>query len=146
MKKLFCFWSQPIIYANDEISLVKNHRSRPLIGRTMFFSQEKSDRTASHVILAAKTGNSPRCRKGLWTLVQFTGKRSHIKKKTQRDVKLLQTLLGTRNELRKIEESPALAVKRIHLRVIISVRTKDKERLWAFFAPKSVGKFLSYRC
>ena len=32
--------------------------------------------------------------------------------KTQRDVKLLQTFLGTGNELRKVEE-----VKRIHLRV-----------------------------
>ena len=30
--------------------------------------------------------------------------------KTQRDVKLLQTFLGTRNELRKVEEIPALEV------------------------------------
>ena len=29
--------------------------------------------------------------------------------KTQRDVKLLQTFLGTRNELRKVEEIPASA-------------------------------------
>jgi len=28
--------------------------------------------------------------------------------KTQRDVQLLQTFLGTRNELRKVEEIPAL--------------------------------------
>ena len=36
-----------------------------------------------------------------------TWKQSHIAKK-QRDVKLLQTFLGTRNELRKVEEIPAL--------------------------------------
>ena len=36
--------------------------------------------------------------------------------KTQRDVKLLQTFLGTRNELRKVEEIPALELNE-YLRV-----------------------------
>ena len=60
--------------------------------------------------------------------------------KTQRDVKLLQTVLGTRNELRKVEEIPAQ-----ELNEYISVRTKNGT-MSKFFAPKSVGKFLSYRC
>ena len=37
--------------------------------------------------------------------------------KTQRDVKLLQTFLGTRNELRKEIRNSSIVVKRIHLRV-----------------------------
>ena len=55
MKITFCFKSQPISDANDEISLVKNYRSRSLIGRTMFFTTlVKNDRTASYVILGTK--------------------------------------------------------------------------------------------
>ena len=61
--------------------------------------------------------------------------------KTQRDVKLLQTFLGTRNELRKVEEIPALEFNEYICEFIISVRTKDGKDLWAFFAPKSIGKF-----
>jgi len=43
--------------------------------------------------------------------------------KTQRDVKLLQTFLGTRNELRKVElRNSSIGVKRIHLRVFQNQR------------------------
>ena len=45
--------------------------------------------------------------------------------KTQRDVKLLQTFLGTRNKLRKVEEIPALELNEYICEFIISVRTKD---------------------
>jgi len=45
--------------------------------------------------------------------------------KTRRDVKLLQTLLGTRNELRKVEEIPELELSDYICKFIISVRTKD---------------------
>jgi len=41
MKKSFCFQSQPISDWNDEISLVKNHLSRRLIGQTVFFTSKK---------------------------------------------------------------------------------------------------------
>ena len=47
--------------------------------------------------------------------------------KTQRDVKLLQTLLGTRNELRKVEEIPALELNEYICEFIISVRTKERK-------------------
>ena len=46
---------------------------------------------------------------------------------TQRDVKLLRTLLGTRNELRKVEEIPAVELNEYICEFIISVRTKDYE-------------------
>ena len=45
--------------------------------------------------------------------------------KTQREVKLLQTFLGTRNELRKVEEIPGLELSEYICQFIISVRTKD---------------------
>ena len=45
--------------------------------------------------------------------------------KTQQDVKLLQTFLGTRNELRKVEEIPALELNEYICEFFISVRTKD---------------------
>ena len=45
--------------------------------------------------------------------------------KTQQDVKLLQSFLGTRNELRKVEEIPALELNEYICEFIISVRTKD---------------------
>ena len=44
---------------------------------------------------------------------------------TQRDVKLLQTLLGTRNELRKVEEIPAVELDEYICEFIISVRTYE---------------------
>ena len=46
-------------------------------------------------------------------------------KKTQRDVKLRRTFLGTRNELRKVEEIPALELNEYICEFIILVRTKD---------------------
>ena len=46
---------------------------------------------------------------------------------TQRDVKILQTLLGTWNELRKVEEIPAVELNEYICEFIISVRTKDYE-------------------
>ena len=45
--------------------------------------------------------------------------------KTQRDVKLLQAFSGTRNEIRKVEEIPALELNEYICKFIISVRTKD---------------------
>ena len=45
--------------------------------------------------------------------------------KTQQDVKLLQSFVGTRNELRKVEEIPALELNEYICEFIISVRTKD---------------------
>ena len=45
--------------------------------------------------------------------------------KTQQDVKLLQTFLGTTNELRKVEEIPTLELSEYICVFIISVRTKD---------------------
>ena len=46
---------------------------------------------------------------------------------TKRDVKLLQTLLGTRNELRRVEKIPAVKLNEYICEFIISVRTKDYE-------------------
>ena len=90
---------------NDEISLVKNHRSRPLIGRTMFFTNEKwsygKPRHPWRENWQAAFLFS-RCRKGLWTSVQFNFIAEQENKatlqKTQRDVKRLQTFLGSRND------------------------------------------------
>ena len=45
--------------------------------------------------------------------------------KSQRDVKLLQTFLGTWNQLRKVEEILALELNECICEFIISVRTKD---------------------
>ena len=45
--------------------------------------------------------------------------------KPQGDVKLLQTFLATRNELRKVEEMAALELNEYTCEFIISVRTKD---------------------
>ena len=55
---------------------------------------------------------------------------------SQRDVKLLQTLLGTRNELRNVEEIPAVELNEYICEFIISVRTKDYEpsSLWSLLA------------
>ena len=43
-----------------------------------------------------------------------------------RDIKLLQTFLGSRNEFRKVEEIPALELNEYIGEFIISVRTKDR--------------------
>ena len=47
--------------------------------------------------------------------------------RTEPDVKLLQTLLGTRNGLRKVEEIPVLEFKEYICEFIISVRSKDRK-------------------
>ena len=87
----------------------KNHRSRRLIGRTMFFTREKwSFGKPRHPWREnwQATFLFSRCRKGLWTPVRSTVLSEQENKaalqKTQRDVKLLQTFLGTRNELRNL--------------------------------------------
>ena len=46
---------------------------------------------------------------------------------TRRDVKLLQILLGTRCELRIVEEIPAVELNEYICELIISVGTKDYE-------------------
>ena len=105
----------------------------------------KSDRTGSHIILGAKTGKPPflfsRCRKGLWTAVRLTillqNKKINTLQKTQRNVKLLQTFLGTKNELRKVEEIPALELNEYMCEFIISVRTKDGKD----YEPSSLRSF-----
>ena len=93
----------------------------------------KSDRTASHVILGAKTGKPPFYFQDVGKVVDVGSVDNFIAEqenkatlqKTQRDVKLLQTFLGTRNELRKVEEIPALELNEYICEFIISVRTKD---------------------
>ena len=92
----------------------------------------KSDGTASHVILGAKTGKPPFIFKMSKRFVDVCSVDNFIAEqenkalqKTQRDVKLLQTFLGTRNELRKVEEIPALELNEYICEFIISVRTKD---------------------
>ena len=74
--------------------------------------------------------------------VQLTRKQSHIEKKTEPDVKLLQTLLGTRNELRKVEEIPALELNEYICEFIISVRTKDRKD----YEPSSLRSLLASFC
>jgi len=58
--------------------------------------------------------------------------------KTQRDVKLLQTFLGIRNELRKVEE--ILELNEYIFEFIISVRTKDGRK---DFGPSSLRSLLA---
>ena len=65
----------------------------------------------------------------------------HLKKK-QRDVRLFQTLLGTRNELRKFEEIPALELNEYICEFIISVRTKDRKD----YEPSSLRSLLTSFC
>ena len=84
-----------------------------------------------------------RCRKGLWMWVQLTiiiaeQENKATWQKTQRDVKLLQTFLGTRNELRKVEEIPALELNEYICESIISVRTKDGKD----YEPSSIRSLL----
>ena len=62
--------------------------------------------------------------------------------KTQRDVKRLQTFLGTRNELRKVEEIPALGFNEYICDFIISVRTKDSKD----YEPSSLRSLLARFC
>ena len=72
-----------------------------------------------------------------------------ILQKTQREVKLLQTFLGTRNELRKVEEIPALGrVKRIHLQIYHFGQNQSRDS--KDYVPSSLRSllpsFFSYRC
>ena len=95
----------------------------------------KDDRTESHVILGAKTGSRPFMLKMSERFVDVGSVDNFIAEqenkatlqKTQRDVKLLQTFLGTRNELRKVEEIPALELNEYICEFIISVRTKERK-------------------
>ena len=62
--------------------------------------------------------------------------------KTQRDAKRLQTFLGTRNELRKVEKIPALGFNEYICDFIISVRTKDRKD----YEPSSLRSLLASFC
>ena len=57
-------------------------------------------------------------------IVEQENKRQSHLQKTRRDVKLLQTLLGTRNERRKVEEIPAVELNEYICEFIISVPPK----------------------
>ena len=66
--------------------------------------------------------------------------------KTQRDVKLLETVLGNRNALRKVEEIPALELSEYICDFIISVRAKDRKDYEPSLLRSLLASFLSYRC
>ena len=57
--------------------------------------------------------------------ILLKNKKTNTIQKTERNVKILQTFLGTKNELRKVEEIPALELNEYMSEFIISVRTKD---------------------
>ena len=59
--------------------------------------------------------------------------------KTQQDVKLLQTFLGTRNELRKVEDIPALELSEYISKFNILIRTKDEKD----YEPSSLRSLLA---
>ena len=59
--------------------------------------------------------------------------------KTQRDIKFLQTFLGTRNELREVEEIPALELNEYICEFIISARAKDRKD----YEPSSLRSLLA---
>ena len=63
--------------------------------------------------------------------------------KKQRDVKLLQTFLGTRNELRKVEEIPVLPseLNEYIYEFIISVRIKDGKDYEPFLLRSLLASF-----
>ena len=88
---------------------------------------------ASHVILGTKTGEPPFYFQDVGKVCghrfssQFycrTRKQSHIRKKTTR-CKTFANLFRNKNELRKVEEIPALELNEYICEFIISVRTKD---------------------
>ena len=106
---------------------------------------------ASHIILGAKTGKPPFyfqdvgkvCGHRLsWQFYCRTRKQSHIRKNTTR-CKTFANLFRNKNELRKVEEIPALELNEYiwHLRAYHFAQNQRRERLWAFSAPKSIGKF-----
>ena len=115
------------------------------------FSLVKTDRMASHVILDAKTGKPPFyfqdvgkvCgRRFSWQFYCRTRKQSHIRKNTTR-CKTFANHFRNKNELRKVEEIPALELNEYiwHLRVYHFAQNQRRERLWAFSALKSIGRF-----
>ena len=84
----------------------------------------KNDCTASHVTLGAKTGKPPFYFKDVERFGDVGSVNNFIAEQENKatlqktwDVKLLQTFLQTRNELRKVEENSSIGVKRLHLRV-----------------------------
>ena len=79
---------------------------------------------------------------GAGSVGSFTAEQENIAtlQKTQPDVKLLQTFLGTKNELiRKVEEIPALELNEYMCEFIIPVRTKDGKD----YEPSSLGSLLA---
>ena len=96
----------------------------------------KSDRTANYVILGAKSGEPPFSIFKMSERFVYVGSVDNFiaeqenkatLQNTQPDVKLLQTLLGTRNELRKVEEIPAMELNEYICEFIISIGTKGYE-------------------
>ena len=106
---------------------------RKIIVRCLW--SDESDRMASHVILAVKTGKPPfhfqyvrkvcRCQFS-WQFCCRTRKQSHITKNTTR-CKALQTFLGTRNELSRVDEIPAIELNEYIAEFFILVRTKHRK-------------------
>ena len=96
---------------------------------------DESDRMASHITLAVKTGKSPfyfqyvgkvcRCQFS-WQFCCRTRKQSHITKNTTR-CKALQSFLGTRNELSRVEEIPSIDLNEYISKFFILVRTKHRK-------------------
>ena len=87
--------------------------------RERCFSLVKSDRKEIHVILGVKMASRPLILKMSQRFVDVGSDDNFISEqgnkatfhKKQRDVRLLQTFLRTRNELRKVEEIPALGLR-----------------------------------
>ena len=77
-----------------------------------------------------------------WQFYCRTRKQSHIRKDTTR-CKTFANLFSNKNELRKVEEIPALELNEYiwHLRVYHFAQNQRRERLWAFSALKSIGRF-----
>ena len=131
-----------------KLLLVKKHHSRRLIGRAMYFPQVKSDRTGNYVILGVKTGK-PLFFKMSERFVDAGSVDSFIAEqenkatlqKTQRDVKLLQTFLETKNELRRVEKIPAVELNEYMCEFIISDSTKDGKD----YEPSSLRSLLASR-
>ena len=121
---------------------MKNYHSTRLIGRMMIFTALVKSRQATS-FLALKLGSRLFIFKMSEMFVDVGSvdnsiagqEKKAILQKTQWDVKLLQTFLGTKRR------NSSIGVKRIHLRVYHFGQNQRWERLWAFFALKSIGKF-----
>ena len=87
----------------------------------------KSDRTGNFVILGGKTGKPLFFKMSerfvdagsVENFIAEQGNKGTLQK-TQRDVKLLQTFLKTKNELRRVEEIPAVELNEYMCEFIIS--------------------------